>query len=99
MNSGVRAKQGAVWHRNGKVLNRTAMARKRRVSSGDATERNGFVGYCSGMVQKRRESQRNREERLCDGKARRGKGDALNCTVMAWHREARELRCIVKALQ
>lgn len=35
------------------------MARKRRVSCGDATERNGLVGYCSGMVQKRRESQRN----------------------------------------
>ena len=70
MNSGVRAKQGEVWHRNGKVLNRTAMARKRRVSSGDATERNGLVGYCSVMVQKRRVSQRKGEERFCYGKAR-----------------------------
>lgn len=48
MNSGVRATQGEVPHWNGKVLNRTAMARKCRVSRGDATERSGMV--LSGTV-------------------------------------------------
>lgn len=47
VNSGVRATQGEVPHRNGKVLNRTAMVQKRRES-----QRKGGEWFCYGKARR-----------------------------------------------
>lgn len=85
VNSGVRATQGEVPHRYGKVLNRTAMARKRRVSCGDATERSGMVLSGTVAVWFRSAGCRNGKVGSGSVMARQGEVGQGRCIELYWN--------------